>query len=178
MALLSEPLDRFRGVIEGAYPSTPVTGRSVPAGTFAASTYRGDPSDLGWTGLGWHRHYQLTVKGSGALPGDPPNVHAGQMRLAVLVELSMGYTVSPDAKTTTAQACATVDDATALAHSDWETIFQALAFPGFWGGTSPAIVGLTSVDGARTSIVIPRRRIVCTSTWRLILSYAPGTVWP
>lgn len=175
--LLTEPLARFRAIIEGAHPATPVTGRSVPAGRFAASTYRGDPADLAWTGLGWHRHYQTRVVSTGSLPGDPPNVHAGSMRLAAVVEVSMGYVVSPDAKTTTAQACATVDDATALAHSDWETLFQALAWPGFWPGTSPVIAGITSVDGARTSVVLPRRRIVCTSTWRLILSYAPGTTW-
>lgn len=178
MAFLTEPLGRLDALILGEYPDVAVPGRSVPAGTFRRATYRGDPADLGWVGTGWHRCFARRVLSSGDNGADPPNVRAGAQRRRVLVEVSLGYEISPDATTSRTTVCATVDEATALGHSDHELLAQALRWPGFWPGTAPSIVRLEPAGDVTTSVVIPRRRIVVAAQWSITLAYAPGTVWP
>lgn len=177
MAFLTAPLAQLRAIIEGSHPAVPVTGRSIPSGTFLRSKYRGSLSDLAFPGAEFHRRYQLEVTTTRERPGDPPNVRAGAVRKVVVVEVSTGYLVSPDGPTSSARACGTVDEATLLGHSDHELFAEAFRWPGFWAGTSPSIVQIRPEGDVVTSAVIPRARILVTSTWAVTLSYAPGTVW-
>lgn len=177
MAFLTQPLARIRAIIEGSYPATAVTGRSVPVGMFSRSKYRGDLGDLAFPGTEFHRRYQIATRETRERPGDPPNVRAGAVRKVVVIEVSTGYLVSPDGQISSARACATVDEATELGHSDHELLSEAFRWPGFWTGTLPSIAQIRPEGSVVTSAVIPRARILVTSTWAITLSYAPGTVW-
>lgn len=169
---------RLRAIIEGAYPASPVTGRSVPSGTFHAATYKGDPSDLEWPGIGFHRSYTLTYVTTRERGGDPPNSHAGSQRKAAVFELALNYQASPDAPVAGSTVSASIEAATLLGHSDHEMVAQAFRHPDFWPGTSPVIAQIRPEGDVVSSIVVSRRRLQVTARWAVTLSYAPGTVWP
>jgi len=177
VSFLTEPISRVRAIIEGSYPATPVTGRSVPASTIQKATYEGDPADLQWTGIGFHRRYQLPVLSTRNVDADKPNSRAGSQRKLVVFEVQIGYLVSPDSPIGTTSVCASVDEATALGHSDHELIAQAFQWSAFWSGTSPEIAGLVPAGDVSTAIIIPRKRIIVSARWSMLLHYAPGTAW-
>lgn len=178
MAFLTAPLARLRAIIEGSHPTVAVTGRSVPAGTLRRAVYKDDPADLEWVGIGFHRSYRLAVETTRERDGDRPNIRAGAQRKVIVVELAIGYMVSPDSPTASATVCASVEDATLLGHSDHELVAQAFRWPDFWPGTSPSIVQLRPEGDVTTSVVIPRKRVIVSARWAMTLSYAPGTAWP
>lgn len=168
---------RLRALIEGSYPAVPVTGRSVPSGTFTRAVYKGDPSDLEWPGIGFHRSYALTYVATRERGGDPPNSHAGAQRKAAVFELALNYQASPDAPIAGSTVSASIEAASLLGHSDHEMIAQAFRYPEFWGGTSPSIVQIRPEGDVQSSVIIPRRRLQVTARWAVTLSYAPGAVW-
>lgn len=175
---LSEPLARVAAIVEGAYPASPIAGRSVPAGQHRATRLHGDLRDPAFPGAHFLRGYDLAVVSSGTVPGDPPNRRAGSVRRRVVVEIAIGYLTSRDAPRVGAAVGSTLYDATMTAHSDHAQIAEALGWSAFWGGTSPAIVGAVPEGDVQTVVVAPQARIVVAARWALTLSYAPGTVWP
>jgi len=177
MPFLTEPLARVGAIVEGAHPSTAVPGRSVPAGRHHATRLHGDLRDAAFPGAHFNRGYDLAVVGSRNVPGDPPNRRAGSQRRIVVVEIAIGYLTSRDAPRVGAGVASTLYDATLTAHSDHEDIAQALGWPGFWSGTSPAIVGAVPEGDVQTVVVAPQARIVVAARWALTLSYPPGMVW-
>jgi hypothetical protein len=176
VAILTEPLARVGAIVEGAYPSTPVSGRSVPEGRHRSTRLHGDLRDPQFPGAHFNRGYDLAVVSSGNVPGDPPNRNAGSKRRRVVVEVAIGYLIARDAPRA-AGAGSTLYDATMTAHSDHEQIAEALGWSAFWGGTSPAIVGAVPDGDVQTVVVVPQARIVVAARWALTLSYPPGTVW-
>lgn len=174
---LAEPIARVRAIIEGTYPASPVAGRSVTAGLLERATYRDDPANLQWAGIGFHRHYLLQTDESGDREGDPVNRRAGSAREDWLFTVRIGYTVAPDARLSSASACADEDAATQLGHEDHHAIREALRWPAFWGDCSPALSQVRPVGRVRTSIVIPRRRVFVSAQFAATLSYAPGSTW-
>lgn len=174
---LAEPVTRVRALIEGAYPVVPISGRSVTAGLIARATYRDDPADLAWAGLGFHRRYLLLTDETGDRDGDPVNRRAGSAREEWAFTVRIGYAVSPDARLSGSSVCADEDAATQLGHEDHHAISEALRWPAFWGDTTPALSQLRRVGRVTTSIVIPRKRVFVSCRWTATLSYAPGSTW-
>ncbi|HEX4931774.1 MAG TPA: hypothetical protein VFV33_01265 [Gemmatimonadaceae bacterium] len=176
MTFLSQPAARLRALIEGTYPVVPVTGRSVPAGTLTRAKYRGPIGDTTFAGGDQHASYTLTLVESGDVDADPPNSHAGSQRRFVVYEVTLTYLVQPDGRITRSTACASEEDAADLGHETMEAIGQALRYPLFWAGTSPAIASVRQLGPAVTT-TIPRQRVQVSARWRVLLSYAPGTDW-
>lgn len=174
---LAEPVARVRAIIEGSYPSTPVTGRSVTADLIKRATYRDDPTDLQWAGIGFHRRYLLLTDESGDRDGDPVNRRAGAAREEWVFTVRIGYTIAPDGRTASSTACADEDAATQLGHEDMHAIREALRWPAFWGDCTPSIAQVRPVARVRTSIVIPRRRVFVSAQFSATLGYAPGSTW-
>lgn len=174
---LTEPLARVGALVEGAYPVSPVTGRSVPAGHHKATRLHGDLRSPEFPGAHFHRGYDIQVVSSGNVPGDPPNRNAGSKRRRVVIEIAIGYLIARDAPRVGAGVGSTLYDATMSAHSDHEQIAEALGWAAFWPGTSPAIVGAVPDGDVQTVVVAPQARIVVAARWALTLSYPPGTVW-
>ena len=174
---LAEPVARVRAIIEGSYPASPVTGRSVTAGLIARATYRDDPADLQWPGLGFHRRYLLQTDETGDRDGDPVNRRAGAAREEWVFTVRIGYTVSPDGRIASTTACADEDAATQLGHEDHHAIREALRWPAFWGDLTPSVAQIRPVGRVRTTIVIPRRRVFVSAQFSATLSYAPGSTW-
>lgn len=174
---LAEPLARFRAIVEGAYPSVAVPGRSVPAGRFARATYRDDPASLAYTGTGFHRHYLVTFVGARDVPGAAANWRTGRVIKSVTLELRMGYVVEPDGREVRDGSCADEEAATMLGLEDAHTLEEALRWPDFWPGTSPAIAQIRPAADVAATVIVPRRRVLCTSRWELTLDFAPGATW-
>lgn len=177
MSFLTAPLARLCALIEGSYPVTPVSGRSVTAGRLKPARLHGDLRDPEFPGVHYQRAYDLQVVSSGRAPGDPPNVRAGSMRAVVVVQLDIGYLTSRDAPSTGAGVGGTLYSPTLLAHSDHEDVAQCFAWPNFWTGTSPSIVRLIPDSDVETAQTEVQSRIVVSRRWRMTLSYAPGTAW-
>jgi hypothetical protein len=174
---LTQPIARLAAIIEGVYPSTPITGRSVPAGRHKPTLLHGDLRDPSFPAVHFHRGYALRVVSTRERDGDPPNVRAGAVRKVILVEVAIGYLTGRDAPRTVAGAGDALTEPTLLGHSDHEQIAEAFRWPGFWPGTSPSIVQIRPEGPVTTSDVVPLSRLVVTSTWAITLSYAPGTAW-
>lgn len=174
---LAGPIARVRAIIEGSYPATPVTGRSVTANLIQRATYRDDPADLQWAGTGFHRRYLLLTDETGDRDGDPVNRRAGAAREEWRFTVRIGYVVSPDGRITGTNVCADEDAATQLGHEDHHAIREALRWPAFWGSTTPEIAQIRPVGPVRTSIVIPRRRVFVSAQFSATLAYAPGSTW-
>lgn len=174
---LAEPTARVRAIIDGSYPASPVTGRSVTAGRLVRAAYRGDPADLAWPGVGFHGSYLLITDVTRDRPGDPVNRRAGSARKEWLFTVRIGYIVQPDGREVSTGACADEDAATQLGHEDHHAIEEALRWPDFWGDTSPALSQVRPASDVTTSIVIPRRRVFVSAQYSATLSYAPGSTW-
>lgn len=174
MGWLSEPLARVKALIGGTYPVTPVTGRSVPAETFVARRVQGDLASPNFPGNLFHRAFDFVVEASGGVPGDPPNVHAGSMRRRAVVLLRIGYLDGENAPVAGDEIPYYTPSATG--HDDHEAIEQALRYPAFWGGTTPAIVGLIPLGDATTQVIVPHERFLVVRRWEITCTYAPGTV--
>lgn len=174
---LEEPLARVRAIIEGSYPSVAVPGRSVTAGLIQRATYRDDPTNLQWPGVGFHRRYLLLTDETGDREGDPVNRRAGAAREDILFTVRIGYTVAPDGRIPDDNVCADEDAASQLGHEDMHAIREALRWPDFWGDCSPALSQVRPVGRVRTSIVVPRRRVFVSAQFSATLSYAPGSTW-
>lgn len=174
---LSAPLARVRAIVEGAYPVSPVAGRSVTAGRFRRATYRGDVADPGWPGTGFHRHYLLTTESAGDVPGAAANWRTGRVLKRVVVELRVGYLVSPDAAVDRAGVCADEDAATQLGLEDAHELEEALRWPDFWAGTDPVLAQVRPAGDVTAAVVIPRARVLVSSRWELTLDFAPGRSW-
>lgn len=174
---LSAPLARVRAIVEGAYPSVAVSGRSVTAGRFRRATYRGDIADPGWPGTGFHRHYLLATESVSDVAGAAANWRTGRVLKRVVLELRVGYLVSPDATIERAGVCPDEDAATQLAHEDAHELEEALRWPDFWAGTDPAIAQVRPAGDATATVVIPRARVLLTTRWDVTVDFAPGQVW-
>jgi len=174
---LAEPAGRIRALIEGSYPASPVSGRSVTPGMLQRATYRDDPNSPLWPGLGFHRAYLLLTDATRDRPGDPVNRRAGAARKEWLFTVRVGYIVQPDSREVAAGSCPDEDAATQLGHEDHHAIEEALRWPDFWGDTSPALSQVRPAGDVTTSIVIPRRRVFVSAQYSATLSYAPGTAW-
>ena len=177
MPFLTQPIARLAAIIEGAYPATPITGRSVPAGRHKPTLLHGDLRDPEFPAAHFHRGYTLEVIESGDIERDPPNVRAGSQRKYALVRVDLGYLHARDAARVVAGSAGALMAPSVLGHSDHETIAQALRYSVFWSGTSPTIEGLTPSRSVSTEIVVRQSRIIVSATWRMVLSYAPGTDW-
>lgn len=178
MGWLDQPIDRLRDVIEGTYPPSPVTGRSIAASTFKATRTHGDLRAPSFPGAHFHRGFAVVVLESGGVAGDPPNAHGGSVRRAAVVRLDVGYLYARDAAERAAGAGNALWSPTLAAHDDAETIETALVYPAFWGGTTPTLVRVAALDRARTVELIANDRIVCERRYEILVSYAPGTVHP
>lgn len=174
---LAGPLGRFRAIVEGTYPATPVSGRSTTANRFKRSEYRGAPSDQGWTGVDFHRRYLVTVVGVRNVAGALPNHRTGRVLKSVLLELTMGYLVQPDGRVERVGACADEEAATQLGAEDAHELEEALSWPDFWAGTSPSISQIRLAGDVVPTVVVPRARVVTVSRWDMTVNYAPGQVW-
>lgn len=176
MGWLTEPLAHVKALIEGSEPATPVTGRSVPADTFTARRIQGDLASPQFPGNLFHRAFDFVVEASGGVAGDPPNVHAGSMRRRAVVLLRIGYLDGEDAPVATTEIPYYTPSETG--HDDHETIEQALRYPAFWGGSTPAIVSLLPLGDATTQVIVPHERFLVVRRWELVVEYAPGVVHP
>jgi hypothetical protein len=174
---LAGPLSRFRAIVEGTYPASPVSGRSTTANRFKRSAYRGAPSDLGWPGADFHRRYLVTVAGVRNVAGAAPNHRTGRVLKSVLLELTMGYLVQPDGRVERAGACADEEAATQLGAEDAHELEEALSWPDFWAGTTPAIAQIRLAGDVTASVVVPRARVAVVSRWDLTVDYMPGQSW-
>lgn len=174
---LAGPLGRFRAIVEGTYPATPVSGRSTTANRFKRSEYRGAVADQGWTGVDFHRRYLVTVVGVRNVPGALPNHRTGRVLKSVLLELTMGYLVQPDGRVERVGACADEEAATQLGAEDAHELEEALSWPDFWAGTSPSISQIRLAGDVVPTVVVPRARVVTVSRWDMTVNYAPGQVW-
>lgn len=174
---LAEPLARFRAIVEGTYPSVAVPGRSTTANRFRRSEYRGDPADPQWPGTDFHRRYLVTVAGVRNVAGAAPNHRTGRVLKGVLVNLVMGYVVQPDGRVDRGGSCPDEEAATQLGAEDAHELEEALSWPDFWAGTSPAIAQIRLAGDVTPAVVIPRRRVLVTSQWDVTVSYAPGQAW-
>ena len=173
---LAGPLARFRAIVEGTFPASPVAGRSTTANRFKRSEYRGDPADPQWPGADYHRRYLVTVAAVRNVPGAPPNSRTGRVLKSVLLEVAMGYIVQPDGRVDRGGSCPDEEAATQLAAEDAHELEEALTWPDFWAGTDPAIAQIRVAGDATPLVVIPRCRVVCTSRWDVTVDFAPGQV--
>lgn len=174
---LAEPIARFRAIIEGTYPVSPVAGRSVTAGRIQRATYRDDPASLEWPGTDFHRRYLVTVAGVRNVAGAAPNHRTGRVIKSVLVNVAMGYVVQPDGRITRDGSCPDEEAATQLAAEDTHELEEALCWPDFWAGTTPAIVQIRLTADVTPAVIVPRRRVLVTSQWDVTVDYVPGQVW-
>lgn len=176
MGWLTQPLARVIALVEGSYPASPVTGRSVTADTFTARRIQGDLASPSFPGHLFHRAFDLVVESTGAAAGDPPNVHAGSMRRRAVVALRIGYLDGHDAPAAGDEIPYYTPSQTG--HDDHETIEMALRYPAFWSGTTPGIVGLIPLGDAATQVLVPHERFLVVRRWELTCNYAPGVVHP
>lgn len=174
---LAAPLGRFRAIVEGTYPASPVAGRSTTAGRFRRSEYRGDPTDPAWPGVDFHRRYLVTVEATRNLPGMTPNHRTGRVLKSVLLRVAMGYLVQPDGRIERGGACADEEAATQLGAEDAHELEEALSWPDFWAGTAPGISQIRLAGDVAPAVVIPRKRVLVTSRWDVTIDYAPGQSW-
>ena len=174
---LAEPIARLREIIEGTYPTSPVTGRSTTAGRFVRATYRDDPSSPLWPGLGFHRAYLITVQSTRDLPGAAANWRTGRVLKGVTFDVRVGYIVQPDSREVADGSCPDEESATQLGHEDAHEIEEALRWPDFWAGTTPSISQIRPAGDVSTTLVLPRRRVFVTSRWDMTADFAPGQSW-
>lgn len=174
---LEEPLARVRAIVEGSYPSVAVPGRSVTAGRFLRSEYRGNPADPQWPGTDFHRRYLVTVASVRNVPGAAPNHRTGRVLKSVLVNVAMGYVVQPDGRHERDGSCPDEEAATQLGAEDAHELEEALSWPDFWAGTSPSIAQIRTAGDVTATVLVPRRRVLVVSQWDVTVDYAPGQVW-
>lgn len=175
---LTAPLDRMRDILEGVYPATPVTGRSLAAGTFKATRLHGPLEDPAFPGAHFHRNFELFVEDSGDVEGDPPNLHAGSIRESAIVLVRVGYAYGRDAAGTGAGAGNALYTPSLTGHDDASKIREALSYPAFWGGLSQVtLVRLRAKERARSRILVPQQRMLVERRYELTCSYTPGTVF-
>lgn len=177
MPFLTAVAARLAAIVEGAYPVVPVSGRSVPAARHKPARLHGNLRNDQFPGAHFHRAYDLDVDTSGRVPGDPPNVRAGAQRKNLIFRVDIGCHISRDAPSIAAGAGGALYSPTVLAHSDHEDIEQALSFPEFWSGVSPAIVGIVPAGDVSNEVIVEQARIVVSRLYRVTLNYAPGTAW-
>lgn len=178
MGLWTEPLARLAAIIEGAYPSPAVTGRTVTT-AFHATRLHGDLEDPAFPVSQFHRGYRLILERTGyADPDTAQNPRAGQVRKRGTLLLSIGYLFGrrPPGPHTAALTATSAD--AHQGHDDHEEIEAALIYPGNRGSTSPTIYTIRRVEDAVARVIVPHERLLVETRYVVEIAYQPGTVWP
>lgn len=170
---------RVAGLIEGTYPSSPETGRTITAGTFKPTLMHGQLEDPAFPAVHFPRGYRIAL--GQVLPVQPFNARSGIARIRQRFTVSVGYLFGRDAP----RAGAGVGTATRAAEDtgagDLLLLINALSYPAHWGtlNASPllGLVGLAFVS-SDTRTVVERSRLVRDSVFDAELSVVPGGVYP
>ena len=180
MSWLTQPLARIEAIIEGRYPTSPVTGRSVASGIFKATKLHGTLADPtgDFPAVHFHRGYALVTDQSGYVEGQRArNARAGMDRRRAVLRLQVGYLFGRDTALAGPGAGTAMSAAALLAHSDFDLIEQALIDPDFWGGTSPTMYSVRLVDQVRTRELVTNSRLLAEASIEIQVGRVPGAVY-
>lgn len=180
MSLHSLLLARLQAIVEGSYPVTPVTGRSIATTRFRLAKTSGGLSDPGYPIEDFHRRYELVDRGFRR--GEPLNARSGFARRVHLFDLNVGYVYGfggpgTGVTSTTGIASRVAED---LSGDDAHALEQALTWPDFWGtlNASPllSIYGI-AIPESVPEVLIAGRRLLRRTRLEVGVSYVPGGVY-
>jgi hypothetical protein len=180
MGWLSAPLARIEAIIEGTYPTVPVTGRSLTARTFRATKLHGTLDDPAgeFPAVHFHRGYALLPVESGNIEGQRAlNARAGMGHRRALLTLQVGYLFGRESALAGPGAKTAKSHASLLAHEDFDLIEQALVWPAHWGGTAPTMYSVRLVNSVRTRELVAHARLIAEATFEIQVGRVPGAVY-
>lgn len=170
---------RLSGIVEGTYPASPETGRTITAGTFKPTLLHGQLEDPAFPAAHYHQGYRLVL--GQALPLDGFNARSGIAKVRQRFTVSVGYLFGRSSARVGAGVGTATRSAEDVGADDLWALINGLCYPAHWGTLNDSpLLGLCGVRWVSSDVrtLTDRARMLRESVFDAEVSLVPGGVYP